>query len=746
MRNEGGALFESRGISRSMLICSRAFAASTLLAILWVWLYRFIYLFFPSLLTDTLNHNRSHYHALAWIGMFAVEVWFGLYWLLTQAARWKPIYRRTFKDNLSCRHDKELPAVDIFVCTADPTIEPPLMVINTVLSVMAYDYPSEKLCVYLSDDGGSDITLYALKLASTFAQHWIPYCKKFKVQQPCPAAYFNTSAPPPAGSEDWASIRELYEEMKNRIQSVTELGGISEELRLEHNEFTQWESFSSPRDHDTILHILIGVSTGRAVKDIDGCSLPNLVYLAREKRPQHPHNYKAGAMNSLIRVSENMSNGRIILNVDCDMYSNSSQSVKDALCFFMDEEKGNEIAYVQFPQNYENVTKNDVYASYMRTISDVDFHGLDGLGGPLYIGTGCFHRRDTLCGRVFSKNQTKSDYWNKGNDHRYLEETSYALEERLKDLASCTFEKNTQWGNEMGLKYGCPVEDVITGLSIKCNGWKSVYYNPERKGFLGVAPTSLYPTLVQHKRWSEGDLQILLSKYSPASYGFGRINPGLIMGYCVYLLWAPSSLPTLYYCIIPSLHLLSGNHLFPQISSPWFIPFAYIIFSAYAYSLAEFLWTGGTLQGWWNDQRIWLYKRTSSYFFALVDTIFSLLKYSNATFTITSKVADQDAYRRYQQDIIDFETPSPLITILVTIAMLNLFCLAGLVKQLLVDFSRTIETMAVQIILCSFLVLINLPLYEALFLRKDKGKVPSSVTVKSVCLALLACTCFTFLN
>ncbi|KAL8127038.1 hypothetical protein AgCh_014095 [Apium graveolens] len=534
--------------------------------------------------------------------------------------------------------------------------------------------------------------------------------------------------------------------MKNRIQSVTDLGGVPEELRLEHNEFTQWNLFSSTRNHATILCILIGVGTNREVNDIDGCTLPNLIYLAREKRPQHPHNYKAGAINSLIRVSEKMSNGSIILTVDCDMYSNSTQSLRDALCFFMDEENGNEFAYVQFPQNFENVTMNDVYASYMRSGMEVEFNGLDGLGGPLYIGTGCFHRRDTLCGRVFSKNQSKTENWSKGNDHEYFEETTYDLEERLKDLASCTFEKDTEWGNELGLKYGCAVEDVITGLSIKCNGWKSVYYNPERIGFLGVAPTSLYSTLVQHKRWSEGDLQILLSKYNPASYGLGRINPGLIMGYCVYLLWAPSSVPTLYYCIIPSLHLLSGNSLFPQISSPWFIPFAYIIFSATTYSLAEFLWSDGTFLGWWNDQRMWLYKRTSSYFFALVDTICSLVKYSNTTFTITSKVADQDAYRRYQQDIMDFETPSPLITILVTVAMLNLFCLAGLVKQLLVDFSRTIETMAVQIILCFFLVLINLPVYEALFLRKDKGKLPSSVSVKSVSLALLACTCFTFLN
>ena len=87
------------------------------------------------------------------------------------------------------RYEKELPKVDIFVCTADPVIEPPVMVINTVLSVMAYDYPPENLSVYLSDDGGSNITYYALLEASHFAKHWLPYCKKFKVEPSSPAAY-----------------------------------------------------------------------------------------------------------------------------------------------------------------------------------------------------------------------------------------------------------------------------------------------------------------------------------------------------------------------------------------------------------------------------------------------------------------------------------------------------------------------------------------------------------------------------
>lgn len=117
---------------------------------------------------------------------------------------------------------------------------------------------------------------------------------------------------------------------------------------------------------------------------------------------------------------------------------------------------------------------------------------------------------------------------------------------------------------QMGLKYGCPVEDVITGLSIQCRGWKSIYFNPERKGFLGVSATTLDQTLVQHKRWSEGDLQIFLSKYSPVWYGLGRIHFGLIMGYFNYCLWSPNCFATLYYSIVPSLYLLKGISLFPQ--------------------------------------------------------------------------------------------------------------------------------------------------------------------------------------
>ena len=120
----------------------------------------------------------------------------------------------------------------------------------------------------------------------------------------------------------------------------------------------------------------------------------------------------------------------------------------------------------------------------------------------------------------------------------------------------------------MGLLYGCPVEDVITRLSIQCRGWKSVYFNPSRKAFLGVASVTLPDVLVQHKRWSEGDLQILFSRYSPAWYAHGKISLVHQMGYCAYCLWAPNCWATLYYTVIPSLYLLNGISLFPQV---WFL-------------------------------------------------------------------------------------------------------------------------------------------------------------------------------
>lgn len=72
-----------------------------------------------------------------------------------------------------------------------------------------------------------------------------------------------------------------------------------------------------------------------------------------------------------IRVSSEISNSPLILNLDCDMYPNNPDTIQEILCFFMDEARGHEIAYVQFPQHFSNITKNDHYGNANGVTSEV---------------------------------------------------------------------------------------------------------------------------------------------------------------------------------------------------------------------------------------------------------------------------------------------------------------------------------------------------------------------------------------
>ncbi|XP_073117697.1 cellulose synthase-like protein E6 isoform X3 [Elaeis guineensis] len=703
----------------------KLFACSMLVGICLIWFYR-----------ATHVPGWGEQGRWAWIGIFVAELWFGFYWIITQSVRWSPIYYYTHTEKLSQRDETEWPNVDIFVCTADPIAEPPTLVVSTVLSAMAYNYPPEKISVYLSDDAGSVLTFYGLWEASHFAKHWLPFCKKYNVEPRSPAAYFSKLCNPPdaCNPTEWSSMKNLYEEMTDRIDSVVMLGKIPEELRANKG-FSEWSSGMTSRNHPPIIQILIDGREQGSI-DSDGNALPTLVYMAREKRPQHHHNFKAGAMNALIRASSEISNSPIILNMDCDMYSNNSESIRHALCFFLDEEKGHDIGFVQYPQVFHNITKNDLYDNSLNVITQLDHPGLDGWGGTIYIGTGCFHRREILCGRKYSKDY-KED-WKRGAE-RKITRSACILEERVKSLLTCTYEHNTQWGQEIGLKYDCAVEDVITGLLIQCRGWKSVFINLQRKAFLGVAPTTLAESLVQHKRWSEGTLQIFLSKYCPFILGRGKIKLGLQMGYCVFGLWAPNSLPTLYYLVIPSLCLLKGISLFPKITSPWFVPFAYVTIGKHVHGLVESLQCGNTLAGWWNSQRMWILRRTTSFLYGIIATILKLLGISKMGFTITAKVSDGDASKRYEQEVMEFGSSSSMFVIIAAIAMLNLFCLVGGLRRLVVDGGiMDLGRLFIQILLCGLVVAIHLPIYEALFIRKDKGSLPLSVTFLSLGFATFA--------
>lgn len=137
-------------------------------------------------------------------------------------------------------------------------------------------------------------------------------------------------------------LQKLYQDMESRIENAAKVGQVPEEVRPKYKGFSQWDSYTSRRDHDTILQvncflnminsincisfdichhhthapllvynciylvfscqILLHKNDHNNSKDVDGFVLPALVYLAREKRPQYFHNFKAGAMNSLVYI------------------------------------------------------------------------------------------------------------------------------------------------------------------------------------------------------------------------------------------------------------------------------------------------------------------------------------------------------------------------------------------------------------------------------------------------------------
>ena len=85
----------------------------------------------------------------------------------------------------------KLAPVDFFVSTVDPLKEPPLITANTVLSILAADYPVDRVSCYVSDDGASMLTFDSMTETSEFARKWVPFCKKYSIEPRAPDYYFS---------------------------------------------------------------------------------------------------------------------------------------------------------------------------------------------------------------------------------------------------------------------------------------------------------------------------------------------------------------------------------------------------------------------------------------------------------------------------------------------------------------------------------------------------------------------------
>ncbi|KAL0536687.1 hypothetical protein IC582_025647 [Cucumis melo] len=708
-----------------------------------------IFFLLISLLGYRLSLLSSHGFSCLFALAFLSELWFTFSWLLTLNLNWTPSHYQTYPQRLLKRVEEEVPPVDIFVTTADPVLEPPIITINTVLSVLAMEYPASKVACYVSDDACSPLTFYSLCEALNFAKIWLPFCNKYKVQVRAPFRYFSTHFSSNESTQfhhDWTKIKDGYEELRQKIEEAAKTITCGGELTGELADFSN----AKPNNHSPIIKVIWENKEG--VRD----ELPTLIYVSRGKNPQIPHHYKAGAMNVLTRVSGVMTNAPYMLNLDCDMFVNNPDILLQAMCLFLDPTIDKEYAFIQFPQIFYNGLKDDPFGNQWIVIMQILIYGQTGIQGPMYMGTGCIHRRKVLYGRspteanMNEKYDEEKLYKRFGNSKEFVRSAirslrsfadhSNCLSNSIKstyEVATANYEHNNAWGSEVGWKYGSIVEDVLTGMEIHKMGWKSAYITPTPPAFLGCAPSGGPVPLNHHKRAITGLLEILISKNSPI---LTALSDKLQFRQRLVYMWAYlmgfGAIWEICYATLPAFCLISNSHFLPKVQEPVICVPLLLFVLLKLRMLLDYFETGQSVKAWWNNLRMEKIQKMSSSLLGIVAVILKIFGISETVFEITKKESSSssDDIKSGDGDLGRFTfDESPMFVPVTTVLMIQLTALS-------IGFLQTQPSIrefgVAEVMCCLWTILSFWSFLKGMFAKGNYG-LPWPTLFKSSVLALL---------
>ncbi|XP_022036311.1 cellulose synthase-like protein H1 isoform X2 [Helianthus annuus] len=658
--------------------------------------------FLVSMLIYRVVSFKDQEHSLPWFLALLCELWFTFIWILTVCIKWNQCSTKTYPDRLLKRlNEFEFPTIDIFVTTADPILEPCIITMNTILSLLAVDYPADKLALYLSDDACSPLIYYSLVETTMFAKLWVPFCKKYNIQVRAPFRYFTSKSSRFKDvslefQHEWKTMKNEYDDLYNKIEVASQRPFT---FTCDHNsDFADFCDVNRS-DHLAIIKV-ISESTG----------LPHVIYISREKNSQHHHHYKAGAMNVLTRVSGVMTNAPLMLNVDCDMYANNPQVFLHAMCIVFGHKNDQDWGFFEFPQAFYDGLKDDPFGNQLDNLYYVE-NGIAALQGPFYGGSNCFHRRKVIYGLSPNDKIKNGSIGNEdlhkvfGNSHEMRESAAQILSgsnakiENQKSLSSlieaaihvagCTYDYGTDWGKKVGWLYGSVAEDILTGLNIHGRGWKSVVCSPDPLAFLGCAPPTLVSSLTQQKRWADGVLEILFSDKNPLLLTIkGNLWFRQALAYYWICLWGPRSIPELCYASLPAYCIITGSNFLPKINErPIIIQVGiFIIYNAY------FFWEckrqGMSLRMWWNLQKMGRVTSMTAWLFGFLNVMLKLVGLSKSVFEITQKEYksidgdDDKNVGRFTYNTSPMIIPGVFILFVNMIALVN-----GVLRLLKVDYN-----------------------------------------------------------
>ncbi|KAL7220162.1 hypothetical protein ACSBR2_013096 [Camellia fascicularis] len=376
---------------------------------------------------------------------------------------------------------------------------------------------------------------------------------------------------------------------------------------------------------------------------------------------------------------------------------------------------------------------------------------MDGLEGPCLSGTCFYVKRKALYGSLMSEDvdiMKHKQYFGSSNDfikslgrHYKPNHCNFLNAMLFKEtlfLASCAYENQTKWGKEanllfifeillndetivcfllcsnmqVGFLYFSVLEDYFTDfINLHGKGWISVYYDLARPAFLGSGTTNLSDVLVQSTRWSSGFVEELA-----------------FVPFYFIPLWC--------FAAIRQLYLLYGIPLYPEVSGGYFIVFSFIFLSSQSKHIQEILSTGGSIQTWSNEQRMWMIRSVTSHLYGSLDAFMKRMGMREASFQPTNKAVDDEQLKRYQMGKFDFQASNMLIVPVVTLVILNLVSLFGGVTRMVV-INGSFNEMFVQVGLSFFIVSMTYPIVEGMVVRKDKGRVPISVSILSAVISMI---------
>ncbi|KAG2242793.1 hypothetical protein Bca52824_095366 [Brassica carinata] len=585
------------------------------------------------------------------------EIWFAISWILDQFPKWFPVNRETYL-RLALRYDREgepsqLAAVDIFGV--------PL----TLEGATPCDSEHSVSC-YVSDDGAAMLSFEALAETSEFCSKWVPFSPEWYF-----AAKIDYLKDKVQTSfvKDRRAMKREYEEFKIRINAL-----VSKALKCPEEGWVMQD----------------GQNGGL---DAEGNELPRLVYVSREKRPGFQHHKKAGAMNALVRVAAVLTNGPFILNLDCDHYINNSKALREAMCFLMDPNLGKQVCYVQFPQRFDGIDKNDRYANR----NTINLRGLDGIQGPVYVGTGCVFNRTALygyeppikvkhkkpsllsklCGGSRKKNSKSKKDSDKSKSGRHTDSTVpvFNLDDIEEGVEGAGFDdEKALLMSQMSLEKRFGMSAVFVASTLMENGGVPPTETPENllkeaihviscgyedksdwgmeigwiygsvtediltgfkmhaRGWRSIySPINLTDRLNQVLRWALGSVEILFSRHCPIWYGYsGRLKFLERFAYVNTTIYPLTSV--LFSCIVHCPPFISN------IASIWFLSLFLSIF----HGILEMRWSGVGIDEWWRNEQFWVIGGVSAHLFAVFQGLLKVLAGIDTNFTVTSKASDED--------------------------------------------------------------------------------------------------------